>query len=125
MRIAARLLWVLPPVAAGCTLTAPRVTKETYRAIGTEPFWSIAIADGNMRYEDVERRTVEVPTPAPRVRIDGHSYVTSRLTVEVTRTACSDGMSDRRYPDTVRVLIDGRELHGCGGIGPIEARQAS
>lgn len=35
---------------------------------------------------------------------------------------CSDGMSDRRFADTVRVTADGRALSGCGGdILPPEA----
>jgi heat shock protein HslJ len=29
---------------------------------------------------------------------------------------CSDGMSDRVYPDKVQVTVDGRQFNGCGGL---------
>jgi heat shock protein HslJ len=46
---------------------------------------------------------------------NGRRYVTRRLTVDITRQQCNDGMSDRIYADTVRVTVDGRSLQGCGG----------
>src|SRR3546814_15889387 len=38
------------------------------------------------------------------------------MTVDITRTPCSDGMSDRRYPDTVRVTTRRGTARGCGGL---------
>jgi uncharacterized membrane protein len=86
-----------------------------YRAVGTEPFWSVTIADGRIVYDDAERRRVSVRAPAARPSFNGRRYVTRRLVVDITRQRCSDGMSDRIYPDTVRLTVDGRDLSGCGG----------
>ncbi len=90
--------------------------RGSYHAIGTEPFWSVRIGGGRMTYEDPEPRRFSVRTPrAQRTRLS-HRYVTRRLTVTIIRgQECSDGMSDRRYADTVRVVADGRRLEGCGG----------
>src|SRR3546814_12701524 len=56
-----------------------------------------------------------VPNPGARAVTNGEEYVTDRLKVEVARGECSDGMSDRRYRDTVRVTADGKPVKGCGG----------
>ncbi len=111
-------LCALAPLAA-CTAsldqppTAP--DQAAYRALGTEPFWNVAIGGGQMVYEDAERRRISVPTPPVRTSFNGHRYVTERLTVDITHGRCSDGMSDRIYADTVLVRAGGRELRGCGG----------
>ena len=34
----------------------------------------------------------------------------------VKNQQCSDGMSDRVYPDKVQVTVDGRRFEGCGGL---------
>lgn len=94
-----------PPPAAG----SPR-----YGAIGTEPFWSVDLAGDRLLYSDAEGRRIDVPAPPARPSFNGERYVTDRLTLDITHTPCSDGMSDRRYPDTVLVIADGRELKGCG-----------
>jgi len=90
-------------------------SDQNYRALGTEPFWSVTIADGTMRYQPADGRVVTVPTPRPIVGINGERYQTRRLTVDITHVRCSDGMSNRTYPDTVRVTVDGGNLSGCGG----------
>ena len=104
-------------LAAGCTtVTGVQGTAgEIYRALGTEPFWTVTIAEGRMTYEGLGERRFSVPAPAARPTFNGRRYETDRLTLDITHGECSDGMSDRRYADTVLVLIDGRTLHGCGG----------
>ncbi|MCM8731361.1 META domain-containing protein [Hephaestia sp. GCM10023244] len=92
--------------------------SDSYRAIGTEPGWALTIGSRTMRYEgDYGQNVVEVPTPEPRTTTNGRRYQTRQLTVDITRTPCSDGMSDRRYPDTVRVTTRRGTVRGCGGIG--------
>jgi len=104
--------------AALLTLAAPAAAQPnaTYRAVGTEPFWSVTIGGGRMVYDDAEGRRVSVPAPRARPMRLGRRYATRRLAVTILRgRECSDGMSDRRYADTVRVRVDGRSLEGCGG----------
>ena len=54
------------------------------------------------------------PTPRPINGVAGEIYQTPRLDVNIVHSRCSDGMSDRTYPDTVQVRVDGREFRGCG-----------
>lgn len=100
------------------TLASPAVAQsgQTYRALGTEPFWSVAVENGRMIYTDPEGRRIDVRAPAPSMTRFGRRYQSRRLTMIITPGhECSDGMSDRRYRDTVRVIVDGRRLDGCGG----------
>ena len=104
-------------VGSLAAFAAPVAAQTAYRALGTEPFWSVTIGGGWMTYEDAQGRRVSVATPRPRYpRYNGRHYQTRRLFVDIhSRRPCSDGMSDRRYADTVRVIVDGRRLEGCGG----------
>jgi heat shock protein HslJ len=86
-----------------------------YKALGTEPFWSLSIDSRNMRLESPDRAPVTVPTPKVIHGFAGEIYQTRRMNVNVVHKSCSDGMSDRTYPDTVTVTLDGRTLQGCGG----------
>ncbi|MGZ8336121.1 MAG: META domain-containing protein, partial [Allosphingosinicella sp.] len=90
-------------------------SSAAYRALGTEPFWAVTIANGQMAFDAPDGPRFSVPAPPPRTTFNGHRYETPRLTMGVTHGVCSDGMSDRRYADTVMVIVDGRTLNGCGG----------
>lgn len=117
--------WVLFGVMGACTypaITAPPPEapppvqhQQAYRALGTEPFWSVRLEHGQMIYEDAEQRRIEVINPRHRTTFNGHRYDSQRLTLDISRGECSDGMSDNVYADTVLVIADGRELRGCGG----------
>ncbi len=93
----------------------PPQVEAGYRAIGTEPFWDLEIGRdmvftdrGNNNFRVVE------PTPRPINGVAGEIYQTPRLNVNIVHSRCSDGMSDRSYPDTVQVTVDGRQFRGCG-----------
>ncbi|HET8613835.1 MAG TPA: META domain-containing protein, partial [Sphingomonas sp.] len=123
-----RLALAIPLALAvsGCVTDRPSpeppsapAADASYRAVGTEPGWSLEIGGGMMRYTgDYGRTRIAVPTPESRPSFNGHRYATRRLTVDITHASCSDGMSDRAYPDTVMVIADGGTEHGCGG--PVE-----
>lgn len=100
---------------AACAPVTPSPQPAAYRALGTEPFWSVTLGGGRLRYDDPEGRVIDAAAPAARPSFNGERYVTPRLTLDITHSPCSDGMSDRTYPDTVLVIADGRELRGCGG----------
>jgi heat shock protein HslJ len=85
-------------------------------ALGTEPGWTLEITPGRLNYAgDYGETKIIVPNPGAKPSFNGERYVTPRLTVDVTHAACSDGMSDRRYADTVTVIADGKTVKGCGG----------
>ena len=86
-----------------------------YRALGTEPFWSLTIDGRTIRYEPAGGRVVSVATPRPITGFNGERYEARGMTVDITHVECSDGMSDRTFHDTVTVTLRGRTLRGCGG----------
>lgn len=100
-------------ILAGCA-TLPAAEDESYSALGTEPFWSIVIANGRMTYNSPEGG-FSVPAPRGQELGDGRIWETRRITLQASNQECGDGMSDNRYPQTVRAVVDGRELRGCGG----------
>ena len=107
---------------AGCQTVALAPAQGDYRAIGTEPFWDLAIG---RELVITDRGTdVRVAEPAPRVRRNGagESYRGRRLGVTIVHAPCSDGMSDRTYPDTVNIVVDGRVYRGCGAKAAFYAR---
>ncbi len=88
--------------------------QATYRAIGTEPFWDLEIGRDLVFTDRGNNVSVSQPAPPPINGTAGPIYRTQRLEVNITRTQCSDGMSDRMYPDTVQLIVDGRPYRGCG-----------
>ena len=86
-----------------------------YRASGTEPFWDLTIGRDMVFTDRGTGLSITQPTPQVINGTAGEIYRTQRLEVNIVHAACSDGMSDRRYPDTVQVYADGRLYRGCGG----------
>ena len=118
--------WILfPPIAllAGCypAPPPPPITPNppggVYRATGTEPFWGLTIDERQMVFTD-QGNSIQVSQPTPRVIVGvaGEIYQTPQLNVNIVHAPCSDGMSDRTYPDKVQVTVDGRQYNGCGGL---------
>jgi len=99
---------------AGTAVAAPR--EAPYRAVGTEPGWALTIENGLIRYVgDYGKTRVTTTAPMPRPSFNGRRYVTPRITIDITRAECSDGMSDRRYPERVMVTVGRKTVRGCGG----------
>ena len=93
----------------------PAPVPGDYRAVGTEPFWDLTIGRDMVFTDRGTGVAIIQPTPAPINGTAGPIYRTQRLEVTISRVPCSDGMSDRSYPDTVQVHADGRLYRGCGG----------
>lgn len=111
--IAAALSMMLAPLAQ----EAER-DPNAYRAVGTEPFWSLTITRDRILYDDVEDRETSVRKPRAQNFNGNLVYRTRAMTVVIRNQECSDGMSDRRFADTVRVKIGRRVLNGCGRAYP-------
>jgi uncharacterized membrane protein len=88
--------------------------ETSYRAIGTEPFWDLEIGQSLTFTDRGNNVSVVQRTPQPINGTAGEIYRTQRLEVNIVHSRCSDGMSDRTYPDTVQVYVDGRQYRGCG-----------
>lgn len=92
------------------------VPPAAYMAIGTEPGWTLEITPAQLNYAgDYGETRIAVPNPGATASMNGEVYAAGRLSVVIKHAACSDGMSDRRYADTVRVVVDGKTVTGCGG----------
>jgi heat shock protein HslJ len=109
-------------LAAGCMSTppppplTPNPPGGVYHATGTEPFWGLAIDERQMVFTQPDAQPIAAPTPRVIVGFAGEMYQTPRLSVNIVHAQCSDGMSDRTYPDKVQVTADGRQFNGCGGL---------
>jgi uncharacterized membrane protein len=107
--------------AAGCMMAPPPLPLTPnppgggYRALGTEPFWGLTIDASQMVFTQPDAQPVAQPTPRVIVGFAGEIYQTPRIRVNIVHAQCSDGMSDRVYPDKVQVDVDGRRFEGCGG----------
>lgn len=110
-------------LAACATLPAPTPlhglgpAPATYRAVGTEPFWSLTLNGRDMIFTEAARPGQRIVVPQPRVIVGfaGEIYNTPRMGVNIVHSPCSDGMSDRIYPDKVQLRVDNRSFNGCGG----------
>jgi uncharacterized membrane protein len=89
--------------------------RADYFAGGSEPFWSLDIADGRMTYR-IDGEVIIVRTPASRSRRDGslRVYETRNLTVSLANRHCEDEGA-RLYANSVSVRVRGRTVRGCGG----------
>ena len=89
--------------------------ETSYRAVGTEPFWDLEIGRELIFTDRGNNVSVSDPTPTAINGTAGEIYRTQRLEVNIVHRQCNDGMSDRSYPDTVDVRVDGRQRYrGCG-----------
>ena len=94
----------------------PPPPPPPYHAVGTEPFWNLLIDEHSLTFTQPDAQPILQRTPAPIHGVAGEIYQTQRINVNIVHGPCSDGMSDRTYPDKVQVTVDGRRFEGCGGL---------
>lgn len=110
------------PLLAGCAALPPALPPpppaqvSAYHGVGTEPFWSLVIDDASMTFTRPDQAPVVQPRPQAIIGIAGEIYKSQRIDVNVVHAQCSDGMSDRVYPDKLQVTVDGTRYNGCGGL---------
>src|SRR5688572_18626707 len=105
---------LLAGLLAGC-ITPPPAPAAPYHAHGTQPSWSLIIDEQHVTYIRADQTMLRQPTPQPVITSAGSTYQSPAIRVTIVHAQCRDGESDRIYPDRVRVDVDGRALHGCGG----------
>jgi len=112
-----KILLALPVAALlGACMPNPGPPAPPYHAVGTEPFWSLLIDARDLTFTQPDAQPIRQPRPQAIVGIAGEIYQTPRINVNIVHGNCSDGMSDRTYPDKVQVTVDGRRFNGCGGL---------
>ncbi|HEX8841152.1 MAG TPA: hypothetical protein VF757_02520 [Sphingomicrobium sp.] len=108
------VLGLLATGVAACVPPPP--PPAPYHAVGTEPFWNLLIDERDVTFIQPDAQPIRQPRPQAIVGIAGEIYQTPRINVNIVHGSCSDGMSDRVYPDRVQVTVDGRRFNGCGGL---------
>ncbi|MBX6331469.1 MAG: hypothetical protein IRY91_06460 [Gemmatimonadaceae bacterium] len=108
----------------------PRPAGEL-RAHGTEPFWTLEIARGQIVFSrPADTAAIVFPYTAPRPRPGGRVYTARTeaaphhtIRIDAREAPCIDAMSGEYDAATVVVTLDGRRYRGCGvmrddGDGP-------
>ncbi len=112
-----KLIAFAPMLVLTACLSHPPPAAAPYRATGTEPFWNVLIDPVNITFIEPDAAPIVQRTPAVINGFAGPIYQTPRIGVNIVKNQqCSDGMSDRVYPDRVQVTVDGRQFNGCGGL---------
>jgi uncharacterized membrane protein len=92
--------------------------EEVITLTGTEPFWGIAIANDVATYTTPDNPVGMVFEVSRFAGNNGLGFSGRHegadVTIAVTPSACSDGMSDRTYPFTATVALGDDRLTGCG-----------
>lgn len=95
------------------TPTAP-VEPDSYRAVGTEPFWAATVKGGHATIEtpsgDPRSFAVRRQDDAQSIRFNGEGFA-----MTITPGPCSDGMSNALWSDRVQIAFAGGVFKGCGG----------
>jgi heat shock protein HslJ len=108
-------------LALAASLTAclshPPPAPPPYRAVGQSADWTLVIDDRFLTFIPAPGAPpILQPAVEPIIGIAGEIYQTPRIGVNVVHAQCSDGRTDRVYPDRVQVDVDGRRYEGCGGL---------
>lgn len=91
-----------------------------FSARGNEPGWLLKISDTEITLEtDYGQKRVTAPRPEPETTAEFRRYSARtpdrELAVTIFDQTCRDSMSGMPHPQSVGVLVDDRELKGCGG----------
>jgi heat shock protein HslJ/uncharacterized lipoprotein YbaY len=90
--------------------------EVAFRAGGNEPGWRLEMGTRTLFTTADGTTRIEALTPVAASTLTSRRYiVTPTLGVTVVDRLCVDTMSGMPRPNSVTVVLDGRELHGCGG----------
>ena len=105
------------PPAPAAVLNGVDLTKPV-RLLGTEPFWAIDLTGTELVYSGPDRPEQRAPQPRPQIQgtiatWEADTSTGGHISIMLTATECSDGMSDRTYPLSALVKVGEEQLHGC------------
>jgi uncharacterized membrane protein len=92
--------------------------SQPMTALGTEPFWSVAIEGTRFTLKRPSQADVVFEAPGAAIRPGEAVWVAKaadgrQMTLTLRMGDCSDGMSDRTYPMSAEVVLLNESLHGC------------
>lgn len=102
------------------------IGTEYYRAGGNEPFWSLTLAEGEMRLVRLGLEDLKLPVTDSALSFGGTielisgsaAYFPPLPDVAVLARSpaiCRDTMTGMPYPETVELTVNQETLTGCGG----------
>ncbi len=106
-----------PQVTATPQQTAAGPVGEQYLALGTEPFWSVEVSTGRLRYSTPEDIPGAIFAAQRSVGTGGITYTGmlkgAAASLSISDGECSDGMSDTVYAYRAAFTLAGKILNGC------------
>ncbi len=106
-----------PPPSAAAPAPAESAFTGDFDLAGTEPFWNLKIRRNGLTLARLGHSDLTAPNPGfnefGSTAMWNATAGQSRMTVTVTKAACTDGMSDRAYPYAAKVTVWGATLSGC------------
>ncbi|GGZ41129.1 COG3650 family protein [Asticcacaulis endophyticus] len=81
--------------------------------LGTEPFWSVTASPSGIVFKRPDEADITLSAAPFTAMADTAELRHDELTMTLTATTCSDGMSDRAYPLTAQVTYKGKIMQGC------------
>lgn len=112
-----------PPPTATVAIKVPpgpSPVPARFRALGNEPFWSVAVAGRKLTYstpENIAGTTIEATSMSSEgpesLAVWTGNLQRRALRLEIEPGTCSDGMSDEVYSYHARLTLDGHTERGC------------
>lgn len=91
---------------------------QDLRAVGTEPFWAVEMTKAELKFSAPDHPGSTAPNPGPVMTVGQADWSATTadgaaLKITITGVDCSDGMSDRTYPLTAKVMVGETTYNGC------------
>jgi len=106
------LLVALTQAAAAPPPTPPALPWHVF---GTDPEWTLDIADGHMVFVAKGKAPLSAEAGKPVLGDEGWTWKSGDLTVQSLPLGCQPPASGDRYPDFVSVRVGRLDYMGCGG----------
>jgi uncharacterized membrane protein len=112
-----------PPADAPKASATPKIAStmdisQPITARGTEPFWALSIDGTAFKLSRPDQPDLAAEAPGAAIEPGRAVWIAKtadgrQLTVTLYGSACSDGMSDLKYPLTAEVVLLNETLRGC------------
>jgi uncharacterized membrane protein len=107
-------------LAESSGVVAQTANSEKFVARGTEPFWSVSVSKSGIVYSspDVKKQTFPYVAPLkaqgrPDDFVRVYRLRGNNTLIIKKDNACSDGMSDNKYPYSAVLILGNKVLDGC------------
>ena len=103
----------------GSPWDAAKARGSVFRALGTEPGWSVEVGGGASPrlWAELDYGEHRIDVPEARRTAEGYAGSTPDgrpVSLIAKKEDCNDGMSDNQYPASVVLTVGGKTYRGCG-----------